>query len=377
MRPKARPWFVLVLALAIIIAFSSVQPPRDAPEDHASLARVTVGFFSIGWYDSLKHQSALPSIAKDGMNASMPYYVPGSNVRRYLDTAARTGVKVMLEIDRSLVREGHPAAVAAFVTKYKTHRGLWGWYLADEPSTNRSVGPLSPGRAERLYAEIKRVDKAHPVAIAFSTHTNYAKYRKAMDVVMLDDYPFGSAYPEYSPLPGWRRRMLKSAAIGAPKGRFLPVVQAFGGKKSPPGFPRRLPTPREERYMVFSSLAAGASGIYFWTRYRTDEKWVDKALVPVIAKLKPMYGSLKAGPQKSKTKVDRKDVTVTVFRDPHTGKRFLLAIHHKRGTVIGHITLDPSFHAERAVAGKDQVDVSGGRLEVKLGSYEPRLYKLE
>jgi hypothetical protein len=370
---RARSRLALCVAIAIAVILASGETVHEA--SHASaFQRATVDFFPIGWYNALDKPASLFSISRV-WNAVMPYHVPTADPAAYLDTAERAGVKVMLEIDRTLVRSAEPSEVAAFASRYKDHPALFAWYLADEPSTTVSLGPLSPERARALYDAIKSVDPVHPVAIAFSTGEDPRQYAPAMDVLMYDNYPFLPATPELGSLGAWWWRVKSRAAIARDVGGFIPILQAFGGPGSPVGFARRLPTAKEERYMVFASIEAGATGIFFWTWYRADPVWVRDTLAPVVAELRPLDAALRAGPVETLTTADTDDVGVTVLKDPGTGEHVLLVIHHGFGKVTPRIALDPALRRATATERGRRVEISHGVLETTLRSFGVRVYR--
>ena len=82
-------------------------------------------------------------------------------------------------------------SLTRFIERYMDAPALSGWYLADEPSTNPTLGPLSAATAERLYRAVKAEDPAHPVAIAFGTSDDIERVRNAYDIAMWDEYPAG------------------------------------------------------------------------------------------------------------------------------------------------------------------------------------------
>ena len=123
--------------------------------------------------------------------------------------------------------------------------------------------------------------------------------------------------PEFASLPGWWKRLAARAEVGRAVGGFVPILQAFGGAKSPRGFARRLPTAAEERYMDYAALEAGATGIFFWAWYRSDSALGGRAS---SSRSRPSSVARwrRCAPRslETSTSVDRRDVGLTMFCDP-------------------------------------------------------------
>jgi hypothetical protein len=366
------------LALALVAA-GRTQPP--APAELAApipLRDSAHAGFPLGWYDSLDARGGVFDMAQQGMNMVLPYHTDDGSPKAYLDAATAAGVQVVLEIDRSLVKTSDPGAVRDYVARYKEHPAVYGWYLADEPTTTGDLGPLSPKDANRLYRAIKDEDGDRPVAVAFGVHEDAQHFRQAMDVMLFDDYPVKSGQPEFGGLPKWWDRLRENAAIASEEGGFFPVLQAFGEDDDGNAqFGRRLPTEKEQRYMVYSSVQAGATGLLFWNRYRSADRWVDQVLVPIVAELRTLGPALDSGIIRGVSS-DESTVRVSLLHDPRSSEYRLLAVHHGEGTVNAKLSLGSLVEAKRAFAWGDKrgIDASEGGFEDTFGPFETRVYNL-
>jgi hypothetical protein len=255
-----------------------------------------------------------------------------------------------------------------------------GWYLADEPSGNKALGPLSPGDAAILYTTIKQADPSHPVAIAFTTREQAVLFHPATDVVMADDYPCLAGSPEFAGLDGWTQRMVAFAQNARQEPDLLAVIQAYGGTDDAPAFGRRHPTPAEERYMVFSSLQMGATGLFFWAHYRADPLWVDQVLEPIVRVLNEMRPALAAGERAGLVGVRRETVRATAFRDPQTRATYIVAVNYGAETVRAAIRLRRGLRDRKAAVrlGDEprRVRVRNGYLPQSLGPYGVNVFRL-
>ncbi len=369
-----------VLLAAVLLG--ALAQPRTEPVSVLGTTFVrdepsTLGF-PIGWYTGLWVPNDLPHIVSNGMRSVMPYHssTDPEEIRPYLDTSQASGIKVLLELPRRFVRDVDTAAVEAFVTALKGHPALLGWYLADEPTYNDELGPLSAADAETLYTTIKRTDPSHPVAIAFpSTDLAAANYRPAMDVMMVDDYPSVGGSPEFNGFVTWTYSMARAAEVARAERDFFPVIQGFGTNDGA----WRLPTVAEERFMVFASLQMGATGLFFWTHDRTDNAWADEVLSPIVARVKQMRRALIAGERPSFVRALHSDVHATAFRDRRTKAVYIVAVHYRDGTVSAPLWLRRTLRDKKAVlldGEPRRVRIRKGHIAQSLGPYEVKLYRL-
>jgi hypothetical protein len=376
--PRSRPRHPIRSSIVVVICAllgAGVMSRDVAPGElkdtlTASRTRTSQVGFPIAWYDALQDTRGLSRIASERMNGVMPYYSDKGDVGSYLDAAQAAHVQVLLEIPRRFVRTIDDSALRSFVRTYKARPALFGWYLADEPSTNMELGPLTGPKARRLYRAIKLEDPRHPVAIALGPNENPRPYASALDVLMYDDYPCMRRTPEFGNFSAWSRRVAAASRAAQPHA-FVPVIQAFGG-----AWGNRLPTTAEERYMVYSSIQDGAAGIFFWTRYRSDSKWINHTLTPITTDLEVMRPALAAGAL-SGVAAEGANVTASVFRDPRTGHTYLVvvnrgghgskAIVYARGPLAGRhavVSLDDATRVQRFKA--DRVSLPLGRYGVTL-----------
>jgi hypothetical protein len=362
-------------------AAAAVLGALIAPQPRTTAAGPTTDF-PLGWYDGISNVGNLPEIVREGMTTTMPYVGTTSwGVARYLDSAKASGVKVLLEIPRPLVKKMDVPGVRAFVSAFKSHSALRAWYLADEPSLSQSLGPLSPSNAKVLYQAIKAEDAGHPVAIAFSSREDPRPYLPATDVVMHDHYPFYAPSAEFKGLDRWTFKTFWTGAQAKQNGKpFYPVIQAFGGTNEEPELGLRAPTAAEERYMIYSALQAGANGLFFWTFYRSDPQWVNSVLLPLIAELQPMKPALASGEVTGLVTSSRSDVRATVFRDPATGRWYLIATHNAAGAVEAPLTLAGALAGKTKatlVGTSSDVPITNGRLNQVLDPYGVKAYRID
>lgn len=290
--------------------------------------------FPLGWYDGITYKRTAGKVAKEGINLLIPYTVEKDDetVTGYLDAAKVAGVKVILELRRSTVKAGDVIAVKQFVHKFKTHPSVFGWYLYDEPANNN----ISPNTLNQLYDAIKEEDPEKPVAIAFAWYTNMVEYINAMDIFMFDYYPCYYGSPEFAGFGGnkFQEYLTKAAYYGTKKDAFWFIMQGFGeNNDGTPQIDRRLPTEAEARYMFYTSILAGADGLFFWAHYRSQQSWIDSVLTPIVQEFQEYIFDIKNGILSNQINVNRSEIQVALYQNSITSRYLLVAINHSQSSV--------------------------------------------
>ncbi len=351
-----------------------------APSDGTSPSSVTEAdpVYPVAWYDSLTNRSLLPDFVREGANVVMPYYDGSANVDAYLAQAESSGVRVFLELPRDLVKNVDLDKIAAFVSSYEGRPALLGWYLADEPSINHELGPLSPQNATAIYRTIKSQDPHHPVAIAFAAREDATPYRPAMDTMMFDDYPCLAGSSEFDGFDAWTQRLSQAESDATGLG-FYPIIQAFSEHGTPVvdrGY--RFPTSAEERYMVFTAIEDSADGVFFWSHPLSGADWISSVLEPLTGTLDRLRPALARGVSSGVVSVDSNEVRAAAFEDPRSGMMYIIAVHSGPNPVTVSIHLHGAPANARSASVVDgpgsEIAISGGRFTASFGPYGAEVF---
>ena len=334
-------------------------------------------FFPMGWFDQIKTPSRLPGMRSAGMNSVLPYTeTAAGSVRSYLDRARSYGLKVFVEIDRSLLMPPNPVLIKRFVEQHRGHSAVQGWLLADEPTIKPEYRAFTPDIAKLLYKQIKGADPKRPVAIVFGVSEDPRPFLPAMDVFMYDDYVADYGTPEFRGLWGWRNRLIQRGTWARSLNGYIPVLQGFGQDiNGKPHIGKRLPTSKEMRYISYTAVQYNATGLLFWVRYRSRTDWVTKVLTPISKEMAPALRAIGAGPI-SGVKVSGSAMRTTLFRDPSSRALYLVAVHHGLGNAKATITFSSSLNVDKATQSSGTTTVSSNKLVSTFGPYAARLYRL-
>jgi len=118
---------------------------------------------------------------------------------------------------------------------------------------------------------------------------------------------------------------------------FVPVIQSFGANGTKYA-QFRLPTMKEERYMIFSALQIGIDGMFFWSYYASDPTWRTNVFDPIMSEVRDLLPSIRAGAIPAVTS-NRARVVVSLYRDPVTKRYSLVAVNLSGATLRPTVTI--------------------------------------
>ena len=181
--------------------------------------------------------------------------------------------------------------IGEFVTKYRDHPAIIGWYLCDEPR-----GRVLRAEMKRVHDVVARADPFHPCIVLDNTGRGVAELADAGEVLWVDPYPgFAKDGPPRLPLSMVAIAMDDMIRVTGTRLRhFWVAPQAFnwGAWGGPKEKTERAPTYAEERTMTYLSIVHGAQGVvYFAWKYVLREPELEKGLLerlgPEIRALTP------------------------------------------------------------------------------------------
>lgn len=325
-------------------------------------------FFPLGLYKV--PQDRLPEVRRAGFNTVIPPDRPlGPWIQDYLEAARAAGLKVapLLWYNAGWVKEQqlhrHPAVLA--------------WYIADEPGGRRQEDPQQTLEAYRSLCEL---DPYHPVLLVDNYFDEHAR---GADILAPDIYPISLCAETGTNWPlgeiARKIRQARRADFGRTRALWF-VPQAIGGWGS-----LQLPTPRQERAMVYGALCLGAQGL-LWYAYETPEApgwnitqepelWPAlQQLLAELQRLSPVLLSVEATP---KVHLDPEDSELLWLLRRYEGNDYLLVVNWQSRFVAPAFTFAEGRTATaREVFTGRTVPVEGGRLSLRLPPLEVGCYEV-
>ena len=305
--------------------------------------------FPLGWFVSINNTNTLTKVANEGINVVMPYVGKSDDAKimSYLDAAEKAEMKVLLELPRSIIKAEDTDAIIKFVRKFKNHPAVFAWYSWDEPE----IQGLSPTTLKKVYEAIKAEDTSKPVAVVFTRLWGIEKYLDSLDIFMWDYYPVTDGSPEFGS-PDWRKMkswFKKAASHSQGKDGFWFVLQGYGEKSDgTPQFGKRLPTFREERYMLYNAVLSGINGLFLWAHYRSQQSWIDSVLTPIVEEFHDYIPAIREGKIVDQAKANYPAIEVSLYKYPGSRKYYLIAINHGKQKLEAKIRLKQSTRTKFA-----------------------------
>lgn len=333
--------------------------------------------FFLGWYDDMKNTDVLSKVSSKGIDILMPYIEKSGQekVQAFLDASKNTGVKVLLEIYRSLVESENISEVKQFIRTYKNHSSVYGWYLYDEPEIKKPT-PLSPDLLKKVYQAIKEEDNSKPVALVFADIKKIEPYTDAMDILMWDRYPCEEGVPEFQWVPSYQKALYKVLSLAYVKNKkFFNVVQAYSDRQSK----KRLPTELEFRYMFYLSVLRGADGMLFWVHYLSSPFWSETVLYPTIEEFRGYIPAIVRGEDlRYPVQVDNSNTEVKLFSIPNTNQFVFIVVNHNHK--LNNFSLKFSNKLASKIVSINQKIItklsSKATFSTSLNPYEVRVYQI-
>lgn len=159
----------------------------------------------------------------------------------------------------------------AYINNNKKYANLFGYGVGDDAGLkNNGQYYRTPAEILDMNTKTKSLDGQHGTFLTFAGDVDtYTDFANIADINAIESYPI-----PYYWLPDVNYQLTDDVyarfdalnAAGKSAGKpTVGLVQVFSYKNQNPQNPGRWPTPNEMRYMTYSSIAAGAKGIIYYT----------------------------------------------------------------------------------------------------------------
>jgi hypothetical protein len=282
--------------------------------------------------------------------------------RAILDAAAAAGLRCWLWLGNAASHPTNPHAdevllMTDIVNDFKNHPGLGLWKGADEPANPlRGQYVIAAAPLVRAYQKLKTLDPGRPLVIIQAPRgsaESLVKYRPAFDITGADIYPI--SYPPGIhadtdnadiTLVGDIARKMRAAAGAKPIWMTLQIAwSGMAPSTDHPDNVPRFPSLRQERFMAYEAIIAGARGLTFFGGHMTEVctpedaaagwNWTfwREVLRPLVLELTSQYLHpaliVRDDPANVRPKTARADIELVVRRNPDSG--YLYVIVAKKG----------------------------------------------
>jgi hypothetical protein len=270
-------------------------------------------------------------------------------------------------------RDGEDALNRWVATTLGRHRGLAGFYTADERPADD---------VPRVFRQYRELRQALPGSVAYAVLGNgwegqAALWRDAVDVLGLDPYPLTKRPGQnHLALVGEWTRLGQQAVMGS---RPLWMVIQYFPQTSQSGWPTR----DDLRAMSWMAIVEGARGLLYWSfgnrglawvkdRQEKERHWAD--LVAVTREIKALEPVLLAPDAAVATLAAGGEAVRSLGKRGPDGARYLFVYNATAKPVRAAWTLAQPA-AEAAELSTGAVALEGGRLTAELAAYEVKRFR--
>ncbi|MDI9401316.1 MAG: hypothetical protein ACOX2U_07510 [Limisphaerales bacterium] len=212
-----------------------------------------------------------------------------------LDAAHSAGLQVIASPGLQAKAELDYKKIWNTVKKADKHPALYAWYLIDEPDMSKT----SPRHVLDLHKYLKAKALKKPTALVMFKGYEAYDYAQIPDIMMLDRYPVG-----WQPVETFNKHLRLARYAAGPQKPLFAVIQTFDWSYYPQVFDvkereTRPPSLEELRNMTWSSLALGATGIFYysykdsrWSMEEHPQEWANlQQVVSEIRLFEPLFSA--------------------------------------------------------------------------------------
>jgi hypothetical protein len=358
---------------AFVLGLYTTSGYGDSPDAYARPAN--------GWGTARMAEAPINMLINYWLGAA-----PLPALNAYMDDLSRRGISYLHTVNfyyresdlyktipYPAAREGGDALNRWVATTLGRHRGLGGFYTADERPADD---------VPRVFRQYRELRQALPGSVSYAVLGNgwegqAALWRDAVDVLGLDPYPLTKRPGQnHLALVGEWTRLGQQAVMGS---RPLWMVIQYFPQTSESGWPTR----DDLRTMSWMAIVDGARGLLYWSFGNRGLAWVKDPqekerhwadLVQVTREIKALEPVLLAPDAVVATLATGGEAVRSLGKRGPDGARYLFVYNATAKPMRTEWTLaEPAAEATELSGGA--VALEGGRLATALGPYEVKRFR--
>lgn len=340
--------------------------PQTLPDGHFVRVDDEPFFPVIGYH---AEQPDYPYLADAGINTIQTSATRiKSSMKQQLDGAQVHGLKALVCLYSGGTVKENMALITDYVSSFKDHPAVLGWYLIDEPS-GRWIGADELSEAYQL---IRSLDPKHPVYLVEADDDDFLISAKGTDILATDPYPL-HRHP-ISTVGEYTRTGVELMGDNRPVWTVLQTFKTY----EPVGMNEHGPTRTEFRNMAYQAILGGATGLGYYSL--NDPDWVirSKPLWDILIGFRPELELISALVLEGE-KLDGAfgpDSEWGLWR--HGSDLYAIAVNLNEEAETVSVPLEAAgFFYERLFEGEAEQNADlGQQLHVQLTPQETAVYKI-
>ena len=131
--------------------------------------------------------------------------------------------------------------------------------------------------------------------------------------------------------------------------------------------------------MVYSAILAQADGLFFWTHYRSQQRWINSVLTPIVKELKNYLPTITSSNLNHQLVTDNPHIQAVLYQDLLTQNSLIIAINHSSKKLQTAIAIKQNIKANSAqvINSEKSININQGLLTNTFEPYAVQIYQLK
>lgn len=240
-------WGELTPAVMSLVLLPSGQRPANL-DAQGRFRQGDETLFPVGLYHVNPEDFA--EVAQAGFGVvEIPPPTSAEDLKATVQAAQEAGLLLLVPLYPALDNEEKAAALVAMVEQFSEEPAIFAWLLADQPELRAGAGETIAD----LYLRLRQADAHHPVMLTVGPQADVSAWAPLCDALVLQAFP----KPEDSPTALPERIARAAGAVRETQPWLALLAAGWPGQESP--------SPEQARAWVYRAIAAGASGVLWFS----------------------------------------------------------------------------------------------------------------